>query len=100
MYARNAARYLQPALRCTYTPAAEYILEMLEPSAARGRIFSGIGCSGFEGLRPKETAGPSGVSSVSPPVPLTLLNALQQVEAEKGDTPVSLRRLPFLEQGR
>lgn len=93
MYAKNEERYLQPAFRCTYAPAVEHILNMLEPSAESGRCYSGFG-------RP-EVRGPGIMSSAGEEqlLPVHLVKMAKKVERE-GDSSIPLVRLPFLEKGR
>lgn len=95
MYAHNEARYLQPAVRCTSAPAIEHILNMLEPSAAYGRCYSGIGRPEVSSLgRDEMVLGEDHMM-----LPVHLVKVARKVERE-GDASVSLVRLPFLEKGR
>ncbi|KAL8426002.1 hypothetical protein Efla_001920 [Eimeria flavescens] len=94
MYAKNEERYLQPAFRCTYAPALEHILNMLEPSALRGRCYSGIGLPAVSASDRSGTAAGS-----ERLLPIHLVKAAKKVEQE-GDPSVPLVRLPFLEKGR
>lgn len=93
MYAKNEERYLQPALRCTYTPAVEHILNMLEPSADSGRCYSGFG-------RPEVRApGAERTARQEQLLPMHLVRIAREVERQ-GDPTIPLVRLPFLEKGR
>ncbi|XP_026191103.1 uncharacterized protein LOC34624172 [Cyclospora cayetanensis] len=98
LYAFNEARYLQPALRCVYTPAVEHILNILEPSAESGRCFSGIG---RPGVRAPGTDSPSSVGGY-PCLPPHLVKVAKDVEREGATSggSVSLARLPYFEKGR
>ncbi|CDJ37911.1 hypothetical protein, conserved [Eimeria tenella] len=97
MYTRNEARYLQPALRCTYTPAVEHILNLLEPAAAAaGWRYSGLG---RPEVRPPAASPQQQQQQQQQQLPLHLVKAAREVEREAGPF-VSLARLPFLERGR
>ncbi|KAL8274979.1 hypothetical protein Esti_001035 [Eimeria stiedai] len=93
MYAKNEERYLQPVFRCTYTPAVEHILNVLEPSAHSGRCYSGFG------LPEVRAPGAPDISTGKQLLPPHLVKAAKKAEQE-GDDSIPLVRLPFLERGR
>ncbi|KAL8429962.1 hypothetical protein ACSSS7_006234 [Eimeria intestinalis] len=78
---------------CTYSPAVEHILNLLEPSSHFNRSYSGFG-------RPEvRNPGDNESSTGKEILPSHLVKVARKAEKE-GENNIPLVRLPFLERGR